>query len=128
MHTHNINLVNRWRAVLDRYNGLQEEAKDLMTEAQWEKVRENQLRNCVFIAGKNWLHWLGYPKEEREKHREDLREMSRFVQANLPVFGDPEWELPLRICSFLIRYPNKVSLLLARGLNLLTSGRKRALY
>ena len=128
VHAHNINLVNRWRVALDRYNELQGEPKKLMTEEQWEQVRENQLRNCVFIAGKNWLHWLRFPKEEREKHREDLRDMSRFVRANVPVFRDPDWELPLRFCSFLIRYPNKASLLLAYGLNLLTSGRKKTLY
>ena len=128
VHAHNTNLVNRWRVALDRYKGLQEEPKKLMTEEQWKTVRENQIRNCVFIAGKNWLYWLEYPKEEREKYREDLREMSCFVRANVPTFGEPDWETPLKICAFLIRYPNKGSLLLARGINVLTAGRKKRLY
>ena len=128
VHAHNTNLVNRWRVALDRYKGLQEETKKLMTEEQWKTVRDNQIRNCVFIAGKNWLYWLEYPKEEREKYREDLREMSCFVRANVPTFGEPDWETPLKICAFLIRYPNKASLLLARGINVLTAGRKKRLY
>ncbi len=127
-HVNNINLVNRWKVALDRYNGLQGEPRVLMTDAQWGKVRKNQLRSCVFIAGKNWLHWLEYLKDQREKHHGDLLEMSRFVRETVPIFGETGWDLPLRICSFLTRYPNRISLLLARGLNLLTPGRKKMMY
>ena len=128
VHTNNMNLVNRWKVALDRYNGLENEPKALMNNAQWEQVRKNQLRSCVFIAGKNMLYWLDYPKDQREKHHDDLLEMSKFVRANVSAFGEKTWELPLRICTFLARYPNKISLLLARGVNVLTSGRKKAMY
>ena len=127
-HAHNMNLVNRWRVVLDRYRGLEGEPKALMTDAQWEQVRRNQLRCCAFTAGKNWLYWLEYPKEQRKKHRGDLLEMSRFVRENIPLFGEKDWELSLRICTFLTRYPGKLSLWLAHCVNILTAGRQKAMY
>lgn len=127
-HAHNMNLVNRWRVVLDRYRGLEGEPKALMPETQWEQVRKWQLRYCVFTAEKNWMCWLEYPKDQREEHRGDLLEMSRFVRENIPPFGEKDWELPLRICAFLVRYPNRISLLLARGVNVLTAGRKKRMY
>lgn len=127
-HVNNINLVNQWKVALDRYNGLWGQPKTLMTDLQWGQVRQNQLRNCVFIAGKNWLYWLDYPKNQRKKHHEDMMEMSRFIRANVPLFGKKEWELSLRLCTFLIRYPNTGSLLLARMVNALTSNRKKAMY
>ena len=128
VHTNNTSLVNRWRVALDRYNGLSRQSKTLMTDAQWSQVMKNQLRSCVFIAGKNLLYWLDYPKDQRKEHHDKLLEMSRFVRENIPLFGQNGWELPLRLCSFLLRYPNKISLLLARGVNVLTSGRKKAMY
>ncbi|MBR5961739.1 MAG: glycosyltransferase [Clostridia bacterium] len=127
-HAHNMNLVNKWRVVLDRYYGLQGEPKALLTDVQWEQVRKNQLRYCVFTAEKNWLYWLEYPKDQREMCHEDLLEMSRFVRENAPVFGVKDWEFPLRACAFLMRHPNTVSLLLARMVNALPSGRRKVLY
>jgi len=91
-------------------------------------VRKNQLRYCVFTAEKNWLYWLEYPKDQREMCHEDLLEMSRFVRENAPVFGVKDWEFPLRACAFLMRHPNTVSLLLARMVNALPSGRRKVLY
>jgi glycosyltransferase involved in cell wall biosynthesis len=128
VHTNNTNLVNRWRVALDRYNGLWGQPKALMTDAQWNQVRKNQLRSCVFIAGKNMIYWLEYPKDQREKLHDKLQEMSRFVRKNIPLFGQDDWELPLRLCSFLLRYPNKISYLIAHGVNVLTSGQKKTMY
>ena len=127
-HAHNMNLVNKWRVVLDRYYGLQGEPKTLLTDVQWDQVRENQLRYCVFTAAKNWLYWLEYPKDQRKKCHEDLLEMSRFARENVPVFGKKDWEFPLRVCAFLMRYPNRISLLLACAVNALSPGRRKALY
>ena len=127
-HVHNMNLVNRWLVAVDRYEGLSDKPRALMTDAQWEQVRRNQLRCCAFTAGKNWLYWLEYPKEQRKKHRGDLLEMSRFVRANIPLFGEKDWELSLRICTFLTRYPGKLSLWLAHCVNILTAGRQKAMY
>lgn len=127
-HAHNMNLVNKWRVVLDRYYGLQGEPKTLLTDVQWDQVRENQLRYCVFTAAKNWLYWLEYPKNQRKKCHEDLLEMSRFARENVPVFGKKDWEFPLKVCTFLMRYPNRVSLLLACAVNALSPGRRKALY
>ena len=107
---------------------LENEPKALMTKTQWEQVRKWQLRYCVFTVEKNWMCWLEYPKEQREEHRRDLLEMSQFVKKNVPHFGEKTWELPLRICAFLVRYPNRVSLFLACGINVLTRGRKKVLY
>ena len=128
VHLNNINLVNRWKVALDRYNGLWGKPKALMADAHWDEVRKNQLRNCVFIAGKNLLHWMEYPKDQRIKHHDVLQEMSRFVRANVLAFGEDGWEFPLRACTFLIRYPNAFSLMLAHTVNALVPGRKKALY
>ena len=127
-HAHNMNLVNRWKVVLNRYNGLMGKPKTLMTDVQWEQVRKNQLRSCVFVAGKNWLHWLEYPKNQREKCYGELLEMSRFVRENVSAFGEKDWELPLRVCAFLTRNPSIVSLLLARAVNALAPGHRKVLY
>jgi glycosyltransferase involved in cell wall biosynthesis len=127
-HVHNMNLVNKWKVVLDRYLCLDNDVKPFLTADQWKQVRETQLKYCVFTAGKNWLYWLEYPKDQQEKYHGDLLEMSRFVREKVPPFGKKEWELPLRLCTFLIRYPGRLSLLLARWLNVLTAGRQKAMY
>ena len=72
--------------------------------------------------------WLGYPKSQRTEHSGDLKEMSQFVRDNVPPFGEKDWELSLRACAFLVRYPNRGSLLLARGIYILTVGRKKRMY
>ena len=57
IHAHNMNLVNKWKVVLDRYLCLDNDVKPFLTADQWKQVRETQLRYCVFTAGKNWLYW-----------------------------------------------------------------------
>lgn len=128
-HVHNMNLVNKWRVVLDRYQCLESEVKPFLSDIQWEQVRENQLRYCAFTAAKNWLWWLENPKDEREGHREVLTDMSRFVRSNVPPAGKKNWEGFLRVCAFLIRYPNRISLTIARTINRIRlTGKKPALY
>lgn len=116
VHQKDMRLLGLWEYNLEKYDYIRTVLRDKIDAAQYAALEDNQLSKCVYAIGKNWVWWLGNPREEQEKHKDDLKAMSAFIRGNTPIFGRSGWGAPHRLTCFLARFPNRVSLGLARAL------------
>ncbi len=114
IHTHNIrHTLDLWLALKERYECSC--SYPLFKDDTELQKACNKL--CVGAAGRLWRTYYDSPKEEREKHRRDIRDISNHVKETSPVFGEKGWLFRFKIYSLLTRSTSSVSLGLAYLLN-----------
>ena len=114
VHRHDMRLLCKWKGQLDKYEYIRNELHERLDPEQYAEIENDQLLKCVMAVSKNWTWWNTNPKAEREEHRDELKQMSRFVRENVPPSGRKGWDLKARAFSALMRLPESLSLSLAR--------------
>ena len=114
VHQHDMRLVFKWKGQLDKYEYIRDEMRDRLYPEQYAEIENDQLLKCVMAVSKNWTWWNANPKAEREEHRDELKQMSRFIRENVPPAGRKGWGLKTRAFIVLMRLPERLSLSLAR--------------
>ena len=118
VHSPDMRLINMWRVNHEKYEFIQSEMRNMVSDDKMRELEENQMQKCVFAIGKNWAWWDGNTREERNKNHNELKEMSAFIREHCSsILGRKGWGRQLRVASFLARYPNRVSLRCAWILN-----------
>ena len=118
VHAHDMRLINMWRVNHEKYEFIQSEMQNMVSEDKIRELKESQMQKCVYAIGKNWAWWNDNTREEQKKNHNELEKMSAFIREYCPsLFGRKEWGRQLRVSSFLARYPNRLSLWCAWFLN-----------
>ena len=87
VYQHDMRLVFKWKGQLDKYEYIRDEMRDRLYPEQYAEIENDQLLKCVMAVSKNWTWWNANPKAEREEHRDELKQMSRFIRENVPPAG-----------------------------------------
>lgn len=116
VHQKDMRLLDMWRNNREKYDYIRRVLREKTDPETYARMEDEQLSKCIYAIGKNWVWWMGNPREEQERHRDELNAMSAFVRENAPLFGRKHWERHMRVTSFMARYPNRFSLSLAWGL------------
>ena len=117
VHSHDIRLINQWKANKDKYDYVDGQLKEILSPDQWTLIQRKQLAKCVYAIGRNWAWWNNHGREERKENRNCLKEMSGFLRTHTAFFGDPSWPASLRCTACLGRFPNRLSTAVARLMN-----------
>ncbi len=105
-------LAGYWRSHYERYESLR----------AWpdENTARAARRWCARAAGRMWAHWCDCSGEERESHRDLIREIHGFAKGQIPLFGERDWDLSLRIGAFFPHFCGGLSFRTAWLLNRLS--------
>ena len=117
IHQNDMRLLRLWLCNREKYEYIRDVLRVKITEDVYRKIEDDQLQKCVYAAGKNWAWWNGNPAEERQKHLDELKPISRFVRQHVPAFGRKHWNMYNRFSAWITRYPNRFSLKLAWYMN-----------
>lgn len=104
-------IIDFWDAYYDRsvfLSSMPEFENDMELA---DKFRE-QLANA---ASRTW-RWI-YTVSRSERDDDFLKNVSSYMRKNIPVFGEKDWSLYLKVSSFFARYPNDLSYFIMYAVN-----------
>lgn len=117
IHRNDMSLLRMWMCNHEKYDYIHDVLRTKIPENVYRKVEDDQLQKCIYAAGKNWAWWIGNPREEQQKHRDELKSISEFVRGHVPLFGRRHWNLYNRFSAWITRYPGRWAVTLAWCMN-----------
>ena len=103
------NLLDFWRVHKNRYD----ELKDRVDK----DGKKELLKYCASAAARTWAYYLGCSQYEKRTMYLSIREMNRFINNHVPLFGYRYWKLKIRIGTFFPHYRNTISFVMAYCMN-----------
>lgn len=95
------NRVGYWRSHRERFEALNEQRD--------EAERRLLIRFCARAAARMWADYARFSPEEREACGDTAREIHAFTKRYIPLFGDKDWNLRLRIGVFFPHFYSHLS-------------------
>ena len=102
-------LIDYWVAQREKYDYLSPQAD--------EKLRYVLIRFCAEVAASFWAHYYDCSENERSLYQATIQEINSFVVENIPMFGEREWKVQLRLGIIYPHFNNRISFRLAWLLN-----------
>lgn len=102
----------------EKWNAYHEKLETIMGLPEFSN--DNDIKNelntqSADVAAKTWRWVYTIPKKERDY--DHLKKISSYAKHNFPVFGEKNWPVSLRICSFFVRFPNDISFFILYWIN-----------
>lgn len=95
------NLIGYWRSNKERYEFLEKHDK--------KSSMKEQLRYCATAVARTWAYYYDCSLDERNTYNDTVLEMNAFTKQHIPLFGERDWRLSLRVGVWFPHYNNKLS-------------------
>ena len=102
------------------------ERYDYLWDKVDEKSKKDLLRFCALAIARTWAYYKGCPKENREAYREPVLEMNAFAKQYIPMFGERQWPLILRLGVLFPHFNHSLSFDISWTLNTIRKRIQRA--
>lgn len=106
-------MVDYWLAQREKY--------DYLSPQTDEKLIHVLIQLCAEVAASTWAHYYDCSDNERNLYQETIQEMYSFVVEHVPILGEREWGVKLRVGIFFPHFTNSVSFRSAWLLNRISS-------
>lgn len=105
-------LIDCSTAYLKRYYFFADKYPELYKEKKSRLVKSAAMGISVV-----WRWWYGCPREDKNKYHERICELKKFVNENIPIFGERSWPLYLKISTLFMHNDHNVSFAVLYYLN-----------
>lgn len=122
---------NHLEHLVDYYKSTREEYENIITSslvANDEEIRRILSIRCGAAASQVWSNYLHNPIGTRRRFRQELKDISRFIKIQYPLFGPNSWPFSRRVFLFLCRYNSLWSFTASFILGIIRSNMKRLTF